>query len=208
MSARRPWRFACVGATALLLVALHTSVAGDDSAADVEAVWKQQQLSLTYRTAGAVHTCAGLRSQLRSLLILLGAHETLTVEVQGCEDTEGTRVVRIAIASPFERNGMPVSEQDATAQLIERLRRVDPATANAEGPFLAQWKTISFSNALSLRLTPADCELLRQLRYQVMPKLSVRVVSDRMRCTNDLASGNRPRLVVAALVAQPSRARL
>ena len=58
---------------------------------------------------------------------------------------------------------------------------------------------------MRLRLTPGDCELLRQLQRDVMPKLSVRVLRDKMRCESDLGSGNRPQLVVAALVSAPER---
>jgi len=38
-----------------------------------------------------------------------------------------------------------------------------------------------------------------------MPKLALQVVSDRLRCSSDLASGFRPRLVVLALLAVPDR---
>jgi hypothetical protein len=71
--------------------------------------------------------------------------------------------------------------------------------------FSAEWKTISLANALHLRSTPADCELLKQLRREPMPKLAVRVISDTMRCSSDLASGARPQLVVAALVVASHR---
>ena len=80
-----------------------------------------------------------------------------------------------------------------------------PATTETMPRFRAEWKTISFANALHLRLTPADCELLKQLRRELMPKLAIRVVRDRMRCSSDLASGYRPQLLVAALVALPER---
>jgi hypothetical protein len=191
------WRGLPLACAALL--ALSTTCARGDEASDsVEAVWKQQQLSFVYRSSGAVHTCSALRSRLRSLLVLLGAHETTTVNVQRCDESAST--LHIAIASPFVAGEAGAAEPDATAQLVARLRGEDPAAQDAPPPFPAHWKTISFANALSLRLTPADCELLIQVRQLVVPKLAVRVVSDRMRCSSDLNSGNRPQLVVAALV--------
>jgi hypothetical protein len=45
----------------------------------VEAVWKEQRISFRYRNVNSAHTCAGLRTQLRSLLTLLGAHPTMTI---------------------------------------------------------------------------------------------------------------------------------
>jgi hypothetical protein len=191
-----------VSGSAFLLAASAIGAAEPDPDLDVEAVWIQQRVSFAYRAADAVHTCAGLRSQLRTLLILLGAHETITIDVQRCDDAGSTRVVHITITSPFESSDERASQRDATARLVARLNGLDPSTPIAAEPFVARWRTVSFANSMSLRLTPADCELLKQLRDQVIPRLSVRVVSDRMRCTSDLASGNRPRLVLAALVMQ------
>jgi hypothetical protein len=200
MSHMYRWRsvsLVCAATAALALSA--TCARGDDKDHSVEAVWKQQRLAFVYRSAGAVHTCSGLRSRLRSLLVLLGADETVSVSVQGCDDATSARLVHITVASPFVASEKE-AENDATAQLVARLRGEASGSTRAAPSFPAHWKTISFANALSLRLTAADCELLKQLRQQVMPKLAVRVVSDRLRCPSDLHSGSRPQLVVAALV--------
>jgi hypothetical protein len=171
----------------------------------VAAVWKEQRISFEYRSAGAAHTCAGLRTQLRSLLTLLGAHPSMTITASGCEDHATTRVMSIALASPVEattENASELGSRDATDQLAARVRG-ESAALETRPRFAAEWKTIAFANALHLRLTPADCELLKQLRRELLPKLAIRVISDKMRCSSDLASGYRPQLVVAALVAAP-----
>jgi hypothetical protein len=190
------------------VTACSASALGAHAGGIVEAVWREQRVSFGYHSAGPAHTCTGLRTQLRSLLTLLGVHETMTITVRGCEDSATTRVVNIALASPVEATPENISQltsHDATEQLVARVHGEAPATAETMPRFRAEWKTISFANALHLRLTPADCELLKQLRHELMPKLAIRVVRDSMRCSSDLASGYRPQLVVAALVAVPDR---
>jgi hypothetical protein len=116
--------------------------------------------------------------------------------------------VSIALASPVEataENLSALTSHDPTEQLAARVRGEPLATADTTPRFAAQWKAISFANALHLRLSPADCELLKQLRRELIPKLAIRLISDRMRCSSDLASGYRPQLAVAALVARPAR---
>jgi len=170
----------------------------------VEAVWKEQHMTFAYRSAGPVHTCAGLRTQLRSLLRTLGVRESVTITVTGCEQFEAPRSVSVALVSPVEATAENLSDlvsRSPSQELAARVRGTGIEAPQSPARFPARWRTISFAGALHLRLTPADCELLKQLRRELMPKLAVRVVSDRMRCPGDLASGYRPQLVVSALVA-------
>ena len=65
--------------------------------------------------------------------------------------------------------------------------------------FPAVWKTISFARSREMRLAPGDCELVLQLRRHILPRMSVQIVSDQVRCS---AFGNigKPQLTVSALV--------
>lgn len=116
----------------------------------------------------------------------------------GCDNGSSTRIVSVELSSPVEATLRAVTAYDATRQLAARVRGEPLPDATTLESFPAQWKTLSFANALYLRLTPADCEL-KQLQREIMPKLSVRVISDRMRCLSE-SSSYRPQLVVAALV--------
>jgi hypothetical protein len=55
-----------------------------------------------------------------------------------------------------------------------------------------------------LDLQPGDCELMEGLRDQVLPKMSIKVVSDAVHCTPKQLSIQTPELKVSALVALPS----
>jgi hypothetical protein len=170
----------------------------------VPAVWKKQAVSFVYRGGASVHTCGGLRSQLRVLLDALGAQEGTTITTIECDDSALAHEVSLVIVSPFEADAAALVApplRDATEALAARVRgERSPETL---ATFPARWKTVSFANAMRLRLSPADCELLRQLRREVMPKLAVRVLHDKVRCQSELGSGHRPQLIVAALVAAP-----
>ena len=187
---------------ATALAGLSARAAADAPGADVvEAVWKEQRISCGYRDP--THTCAGLRTQLRSILRALGSRETLTISVAGCDNPAATRTVDIALASAVEATPDNIGKLTTYAPTEELAARVQGrALPDAESlpRFRAQWKTISFANALRLRLTAADCELLRRLRRELMPKMAVRVIDDRLRCPSALGSGHRPQLVVAALI--------
>jgi hypothetical protein len=200
---QRVFRFATIAPAIGLLLACPASAHADDA---VPAVWKKQEISFVYRGGASVHTCGGLSSQLRTLLTALGAHATTTITLIDCDDASPAHEVALVIASPFAATSESpelLSAPDATERLVARVR--GETIPETPATFPARWKTISFANAMRLRLTPGDCELLRQLQRDVMPKLSVRVVRDKMRCQSDFGSGNRPQLVVAALVAAPER---
>jgi hypothetical protein len=89
----------------------------------------------------------------------------------------------------------------ATKELTERLTgKKDPLQTD---PFPAQWKTVDVSRDRKLDLEPGDCELLEGLKKEVLPKLSVKVIEDRVSCTPHDLSIQTPQLTVSALVALP-----
>jgi hypothetical protein len=66
--------------------------------------------------------------------------------------------------------------------------------------FPAQWQTIELARDRKLDLQPGDCELMQGLREHVLPKLSVKVVADRVNCVPRQLSYQTPELTVSALV--------
>jgi hypothetical protein len=54
-----------------------------------------------------------------------------------------------------------------------------------------------------LDLAPGDCELMEGLSKDVLPKLSIKIVSDRVLCTPNNLSITTPELTVSALVPLP-----
>jgi hypothetical protein len=54
-----------------------------------------------------------------------------------------------------------------------------------------------------LKLDAGDCELVKQLRREVFPLMSIRILHDNLRCSVAFPNLGQPQLSVAALVAAP-----
>jgi hypothetical protein len=93
----------------------------------------------------------------------------------------------------------------AEQQLVARVRGdLLPSAADLER-FPASWETVSFSRNRTMRLDPGDCELVEQLRRAILPRLSVQIVDDNVRCS-PFGNMRPPRLTVRALVARETGA--
>ncbi|MGH8179038.1 MAG: hypothetical protein ACREV5_22480 [Steroidobacter sp.] len=204
MSAARPRRIStllCIGCAPMTL-ALFAVQAGADHM--TEAVWKVQEVTFGYLAGDSSYTCAGLRARLRSILTHLGAHEGMTIILRGCDQPNSNVSASITLTSPVEATSVNIDQltrRDSRSELTARVRGVTLARAEDLPRFPAVWKTISFANAMHLRLSPADCDLLKQLRREILPRLAIRVIEDEIRCSTALRGVTRPRLTVAALIA-------
>ena len=89
----------------------------------------------------------------------------------------------------------------ADTELLDRLGAKKAITSEE---FSAIWKTVDLSRDRRLDLQPGDCELMAGLRDEVLPKLSIKVVSDQVRCTPKQLDIRTPELKVSALVPLPS----
>jgi hypothetical protein len=168
----------------------------------VEAVWKAQSLQFAYRGYATTYSCGALRRKLRQILEGLGARDTLTIRMHSCDDVTGSGRVQIDLESPVEataQNIRDLTTYDSKAVLAARVRAEPLASAQDIPRFPAAWKTVSL--ARDRKLSPADCELVDQLRRSVLPALSIRVEHNRLKCSLAFGSIARPQLRVTALIA-------
>jgi hypothetical protein len=176
----------------------------DVSGATVEAVWRVQSLDFAYRGYSTAYSCSSLRERVRAILQTLGARDTMTVTTWACSDPSYSARVQITLASPVEatpENVEALTTYDSKTELIARVRKEQLDTAADIERFPAVWKTISLAREPGLDLSPGDCELVQQLRRDVLPRLSIRVLRDNLHCSNAFGNVGKPRLSVAALVA-------
>ena len=172
----------------------------------VEAVWKVQSLSFAYGGYATVYSCDALFRKVSGILQVLGARDTLRIRSFGCTDMVTHGRMEITLESPVEatpENIEALTTYDTKQELIARVRNEHLAGAEDVQRFPATWKTISMKRAPGLRLGPSDCELVEQLRRDVLPHMSIRVESDRMHCSSVFGNIGQPQLQVAALVALP-----
>lgn len=170
------------------------------------AIWKAQSLEFAYHGTMTAYSCTTLQRRLEAILRSVGARDTLSVVMQRCTDQSGAHV-RITLESPVEAtptNIEAATRHDGTDTLIARVRNQSLPTAENIERFPATWKTLSMSRDKELRLDSGDCELVKQLRREVFPRLAIRIVHDNLRCSAAFPNLGQPQLSVAALVAAPT----
>jgi hypothetical protein len=173
----------------------------------VEAVWKVQSLTFAYSGYATVYSCDALLAKVRGILQGLGARDTLRIRSMGCTDMVTHGRMEITLESPVVATPESIealTTYDSKQELVARVRNEHLASAEDVQRFPAAWKTISMTRDRSLKLGPSDCELVEQLRRDVLPHMSIRVEYDRLRCSPVFGNIGQPQLRVAALVAIPA----
>jgi hypothetical protein len=192
---------ACVLA-ALLSQAAYAKSA--DAAKPVQAVWKPVEIKYSYVGFTTAYNCDSFEQKVRNILLTLGAPPQTKVQANGCVDVNRPSrnfFVTITTATPIPASEAKEPADKATRELAERLTgKKDPLRTD---PFPAQWKTVELSRDRRLDLQPGDCELMEGLSKDVLPKLSVKVVTNHVLCTPNNLSITTPELTVSALIPLP-----
>lgn len=188
---------------ALVCGAMMLPLAGQaaESSAPVQATWKTQEIRYSYTGFTTAYDCDAAEDRLKAILRALGAHEQTRVSAQGCNLNRPSRnfFITITTATP-----VPLADAKPTATVNtskeELLKRLGVASKQLDETFPAEWKTVDLSRDRKLDLEPGDCELMEGLRDHVLPKLSVKIVADRVECIPRQVSVQTPELKVSALV--------
>lgn len=173
----------------------------------VQAIWKHQEISFFFQSQTTFYSCSSLEAKLKRILRALGAQSRVRVRSIECLSSPGVaRAPRVTVnvVAPVEATPDAVAERDkdkSTRELAARVRgeEQDPAYF---APFPAQWQRVSLGRSKP-GLEPGDCDLLDQVRRQILPKLAVRVLKDQVHCPRDQVSVGQPQLEIEALVALP-----
>lgn len=187
--------------TASLCLGAAPAVARDDNP-NIDAIWLPQVVDFTYQADDNFYSCKSLWQKVAGILAHLGARTATPYQRFTCDDFAHTVRLQIALESPAEAtraNLQAVTDYDAEDLLVARLRGKQLPTANDIVRFPAAWTTLSFRNT-GMGLTAGDCDLVQQLRRQVLPKLSVQVLKEPPRCSATLSRGRLlPTMKVRAL---------
>ena len=195
---------------AVAALALANIISAPAAAGEIEAVWKAQQMNFEYRGDSTSYSCQSLEDKVELILRTVGAREDVQLRSYACNDEIGIARFQVLLQSPIiasEENIRAITAHDSQAELIARVNGARLAAPEDVQRFAAVWKTVSFSSDRRMRLERGDCELIQQLRQQILPRLSVQVVKDNVRCSSSLGNVGPPRLTVSALVpAEPAAA--
>ncbi|MGH8185777.1 MAG: hypothetical protein ACREUC_04380 [Steroidobacteraceae bacterium] len=182
----------------LVCASLHIAAAEDDSK-PIQAVWKPVEVRYSYVGFTTAYNCDAYETKLKEILRKIGAAPQTQVRATGC----------VGINRPSKNffvtvtTATPVAAGEATSQLSpaeqELVERLGGDKTLSKDPFPATWKTVELSRDRKLDLEPGDCELMQGLQDKVLPKLSVKVLSNRIQCTPRHLDIATPELKVAAL---------
>jgi hypothetical protein len=197
-SSKLPLLALCAGAL-LPIVGQAAATHGTDS---VPATWKVQEIRYSYVGFTTAYNCDAAEDKLKEILLALGAHPGTQVRATGCNMNRPSRnfFVTITSATPVPATdaiAVPAKGEKSRQELLERLGNKNPISSDQ---FPATWKSVDLSNDRKLNLRPGDCELMEGLRDNVLPKLSVKIESNRVQCTPRQLSISTPELKVSALV--------
>jgi hypothetical protein len=134
------------------------------------AVWTARELSFVYVGFTAQYSCDGLRERVTDVLLQLGARRDLEVRELPCV------ALGLPDAFPGVRIRMNVL-RPVTGQSTATGTRATPTAAAVP----AHWKRIDLSSARN-GVTAAECELLEQVRTDILPLFATRNVEYGSHC--------------------------
>lgn len=194
---------ACRTALLAVILTMPLSAARASALPLQSAVWHSQELRFDYRGTMTLYDCDALVHKVRQILVALGAHRRSRVEPIVCHVVHlpsvstQTASMRITVTSPVPEDlAKPSPGEESRRQLLAHLG-VQP---EPHGELVAAWQDVDVAAIRPLRLSAADCELLRQLRKHVLDHLAVRVVAADQSCSSSPHYLRRPVLKVAALL--------
>jgi hypothetical protein len=197
----------CVTSMAALLMSLGVISAthAQEATQPVKAVWQVQEIFLSYLGFTSFYSCDGMRDRVSDWMKQIGAQDRSVVSIAGCDRASGparTPSVRILIATPVaatpEAIAANANDPKRAAALAKLQKRVK--TPLQDGTFDATRKTVVLlSKETPMVGAAGDCELLENLRDQVLKKVDARVVKDNLGCSPHQGTVGNPQLEVEVL---------
>ena len=155
-----------ISAAIAALVALTgsgASFAGDASAGEPAAgTWEHHQTEFTYWGITTLYSCDGLETNIRSLLLHLGARKDAKVSARGCP------------------HGSSVPGRNAIVALD--FYSLAPSDANSPNAVQAHWTPVAVSPTHPYFMAGGDCELVHEMKDIISKNFSLRDLNYRSDC--------------------------
>jgi hypothetical protein len=148
------------------------------------AVWQPYELNFHYFAANTYYSCSGLENRLEGLLREMGADKDVRASVSGCFGPANLG----NMLSARIRLRMPTASGDAVSE-----------------SFLVSSKTVTLKSGRLGDVGSGDCELLEQVRDQILPALKLQLVKDDLRCVPGAANSPGRSLQVVALLPEVAK---
>lgn len=168
----------------LLGTALYAqSVSASEVPQPTSAVWKPYELDFHYFGSTTYYNCSALESRLEQLLQEIGADKETHVTVTGCFGPADLGKMLTA----HIRVRMPVSSEPQSQS------------------FPVSSKTVTLKAGRTGESGSGDCELLEQVRDQLLPAFKLQLVKDDLGCVPGQATYAGRSLQVMALLPEPAK---
>lgn len=164
-------------AVATLLVGSAATVAAPTDATQIAsaapAKWVPRKLKFIYQGFTSKYSCDGLQDQMKQILQQLGAGTDLVVKRYGCirgegpEPTPGVYATFSVLQTAGEDGGAASKDDHGAAATKDVAARWDTVTINSDTPHQ--------SNS-------GDCELIEQVKRQVLPLFTTRNLTFKSGC--------------------------
>ena len=192
----------CLVAAILILNAtsLLASPLKPSDGATITAIWRIQALPFEYRSHTTYYDCDALKHRVRAMLELMGARPPISVRTN-CGRAPAKQIhIQVVFATPVpatEENVRAATAFDSKDELVARVHGSSLPTAADIERFPAQWQT------RHVRITQSDCDLMRDIHEQIVPKLSVQSKAKKVNCPR--IASLRTNMQYEALIAVPDR---
>lgn len=189
-------------------------VACAQSAATVNAVWVEREVSFSYMPLTSFYSCDGLRDKVRWIVGELGARPGFEVRTRGCVERHGPeQFPGVVIIAAFPAEATPerleqLARESAQRQLAARAAGQAAPVVEAATQFPARVRRVQFRSDRSTLddLQDGDCELMEQLvRTDVFGQFGARVVDAQIRCVPRQVSLAAVRMTVEVLEPVPAQ---
>jgi hypothetical protein len=181
-----------------------------ESADTVKAVWQVQEIYFSYFGITTNYTCDGLRDKMRGFLRQLAVRDDMIVNASGCpslnrpEKNLSVRIIAAHAVEATDENRKAIAADPKRAKLAERLQRKAKAAVAGDEPFDGVRRKVTLMSKDSPSVGGSgDCELLDQVRRQLLPKLGVKVIDNQLSCTPYQGTIGSQKLEVEVLAAAP-----
>lgn len=166
------------------MATLHAQPAGAAEVAQpVSAVWKPYELDFHYFGSTTYYNCSALEDRLEQLLQEMGADKEMRVTVTGC-----------------------FGPADIGKMLTAHIRVRMPVSGEPQAQsFLVSSKPVTLKAGRSGQSGASDCELLEQVRDQILPVFKLQLVKDDLGCVPGQATYSNRSLQVMALLPEPAK---
>ena len=141
----------------------------------VEATWRVQSLAF-HHSSSVAYSCAALREKIAAILATVGAHRGTVVAMECGGGLLRSARAHITLASPViatSEIALVPTGFIARAELVARIRGAPAPTAAAIERFPATWRRVSLPRDVASRT--GDCELVRAMAKQILPRLSTQI---------------------------------